>query len=131
MGKFNRLTVFVILASGSFTMIAGAIIAPALNQIREGFDATPASVGFIITTHSLFMTLSSPFIGSLIDRIGPKLVFKFLPDSSADLRRLTQIIQMYKGSMTPQGVLSLKMTASREAEFLDETIDVLKELSLI
>ena len=58
-----------------------------------------------------------------IDRIGHKLVFKFLPDSSADLSRLTQVIQNYKGSMTPQGVLSLKLTASDDTNFLDETID--------
>lgn len=57
--------------------MAGAVIAPALNLIREGLGASPASVGLIITTHSLSIAIFSPLIGNLIDRIGTKKPYIF------------------------------------------------------
>lgn len=60
----------IILASASMTVMAGAIIAPVLNQIRDGLGMASSSVGLIITTHGLFMALSSPVAGIAIDRIG-------------------------------------------------------------
>jgi ACDE family multidrug resistance protein len=53
--------------------MAGAIIAPVLNLMREGLGvADPASAAIIITTHGIFIALCSPLIGILIDRIGVK-----------------------------------------------------------
>jgi MFS family permease len=52
--------------------MAGAVIAPVLNLMREGLGVAPASVGLIITTHGLFMALFSPLMGSLIDRLGTR-----------------------------------------------------------
>jgi len=52
--------------------MAGSVIAPVLNTMREGLGAAPSSVGIIITTHGLFMALASPLMGSLIDRIGAR-----------------------------------------------------------
>ncbi len=72
---FNRFTLWVILASATLTVGAGAIIAPVLNLMRDGLGVDPASVGLIITTHALFIAVSSPLIGSLVDRIGIKKPF--------------------------------------------------------
>jgi len=55
--------------------MAGSIITPVLNLIREGVGADPASVGLIITTHALFVAVFSPVAGNIIDRIGPKKPF--------------------------------------------------------
>ena len=62
----------VILASATLTIMAGSIIAPVLNLMREGLGVAPSSVGLIITTHGLFMALFSPLMGSIIDRKGAR-----------------------------------------------------------
>jgi transcription-repair coupling factor (superfamily II helicase) len=64
-----------------------------------------------------------------IDRIGNKLIFKFFPTTSADVKRLTSTLQKRRGSITPQGVLSLALQTRGDSAILDETIAVLKELS--
>jgi len=66
-----------------------------------------------------------------IDRIGRKLVIKFFPSSNANLTRMTQIIDRYDGSITPQGIMSLKMEVESETDIMDETILILKKLSSI
>jgi MFS transporter, ACDE family, multidrug resistance protein len=50
--------------------MAGSIIAPVLNLMRDDLSVAPSSVGLIITTHGLFMALFSPLMGSIIDRKG-------------------------------------------------------------
>lgn len=63
----------VILASGTMTVMTGSIIAPVINLMREGLGATASTVGLVITTHSLFLALSSPVMGNIIDRKGIKI----------------------------------------------------------
>ena len=72
MAVSKRLSLGVILASATLTIMAGSIIAPVLNLMRDSLDVAPASVGLIITTHGLFMALFSPLMGSLIDRKGAR-----------------------------------------------------------
>jgi ACDE family multidrug resistance protein len=62
----------VIFASATLTIMAGSIIAPVLNLMRDALGVAPASVGLIITTHGLFMALFSPLMGSVIDRKGAR-----------------------------------------------------------
>jgi len=73
----NRFTLWVILASATLTVMAGATLGPVVNLVREGLGIDPASVGFIVTTHALFVALFSPLAGSIIDRIGTKKPFMF------------------------------------------------------
>ena len=70
--RSDRPALAVILASATLTIMAGSVIAPVLNIMREGLGAAPSSVGVIITTHGLFMALASPLMGSLIDRVGAR-----------------------------------------------------------
>ncbi len=52
--------------------MAGSIITPVLNIMRDSLGADPSSVGTIITTHGLFIALFSPLAGMVIDRAGPR-----------------------------------------------------------
>jgi len=74
---FKKFTLWIILASGTLTVMAGTIIAPVLNLLRDELGVDPVSAGLIITTHAIFMALSSPLIGNLIDRVGVKKPFVF------------------------------------------------------
>lgn len=65
---------WVIVASATLTVMAGAILGPITNEIRIARDVSPSFAGLIITTHGLFIVLCSPFVGALIDRIGPRLL---------------------------------------------------------
>jgi len=73
----NNLTIWVILASATLTAMAGSIVAPALNLMREDLNVDPASAGLIVTAHGLFVALFSPLFGSLMDRTGAKKPFVF------------------------------------------------------
>ncbi len=65
----------IILFVGTLTVMAGAIIAPVLNVMRDQLGVSPSRAGLIITTHSVFIALLSPVIGSLIDRVGVRKPF--------------------------------------------------------
>ena len=73
----KKLYLIVILTSATLTIMAGSIIAPVLNVMRDGLGVAPSSVGLIITTHGLFMALFSPLMGSVIDKIGVRRPFIF------------------------------------------------------
>jgi len=61
--------------------------------------------------------------------MGTKLVFDFYPDSEVNAGRIPRILKRYRGTLSPQGVMSLHLTSRGEADLLDETIFILKELS--
>ena len=68
----KKLSLGVIFASATLTIMAGSLIAPVLNLMRDGLGVAPSYVGLIITTHGLFMALFSPLMGSIIDRKGAR-----------------------------------------------------------
>jgi transcription-repair coupling factor (superfamily II helicase) len=98
------------------------------GEVRDRFGPLPASLRSLFRYGAVKFLAGNMRITSL-DRVGSKLVFKFLPDSRADVSRLTGLVEHYRGSITPQGVLSLELGAAGETAFLDETIHILKELS--
>jgi len=100
------------------------------EEIQDRYGMPPPSVGNLLGYGTIKFLAQRLRIKS-IDRIGSKLVFEFFPSSSADLTRLTGLIGEYSGSITPQGVMSLFLSGQGEAQILDETIIILKELSLI
>jgi MFS transporter, ACDE family, multidrug resistance protein len=71
----RKLSLSVILVSATLTIMAGSIIAPVLNLMRDGLGVAPSYVGLIITTHGLFMALFSPLMGSIIDRKGVRKTY--------------------------------------------------------
>jgi MFS family permease len=72
MDTYSKFTLWVILASATLTVMAGAIIAPVLAVMGEGLGVEPGPARILITTHSFFVVLLSPIFGVLIDKIGPK-----------------------------------------------------------
>jgi len=72
MAVLKEFSLGVIFASATLTIMAGSIIAPVLNLMRDALGVAPSSVGLIITTHGLFMALFSPLMGTIIDRKGAR-----------------------------------------------------------
>jgi ACDE family multidrug resistance protein len=66
---------WVLIASGTLTVMAGAILGPVVNLIQSGLAVSQSLAGLIITTHGLFIVLTSPLAGVLIDRFGPRRPF--------------------------------------------------------
>jgi transcription-repair coupling factor (superfamily II helicase) len=66
-----------------------------------------------------------------IDRTEDKIAFKFFPETTVDVSRLTKCVEKYSGSLTPQGAMKLDLPSRNEARILDETIFILKQLTLM
>ncbi|WP_338741502.1 MFS transporter [Haloplanus salilacus] len=63
---------WVVVASGTLTVMAGAILGPVVNQVGESLGVSQSLAGLVITTHGLFIVLAGPVAGGLIDRFGPR-----------------------------------------------------------
>jgi len=75
MQKQSSLLLWAALASATLAVMAGSILGPIVNKMKEPLGASTESIGLVITTHGLFIALSSPFLGYLIDKIGRKKVY--------------------------------------------------------
>ncbi|ELY48631.1 MFS transporter [Natronorubrum bangense] len=73
----RRTTLWVILASATLTVMAGAILGPIVPAIQSGLGVSESNAGLIITTHGALIVLVSPIAGALIDRVGPRRPFIF------------------------------------------------------
>jgi MFS family permease len=74
--KPSPLVKTLLLLASSMTVMAGAIIAPALPAMSAHFgpSANPTLIKLVLTMPGLFIALSAPFTGVLVDRIGRKKV---------------------------------------------------------
>jgi len=97
------------------------------KEIEDRFGSPPPSVENLVR-YGIIKFLAQKLKIKAIDRIGNRIIFKFVPTSSADLTRLTLLLKNYSGSLTPQGVMTIHLCPSGEAGILDETISILKEL---
>lgn len=77
MNSGTKLTLGIILLSSTLTVMAGAIIGPVVNLIREGLNVGQSMAGLIVTTHGLFIAGFSPVWGLVIDKIGSKKPYVF------------------------------------------------------
>ena len=68
----SRATLWVIVASATLTVMAGAVLGPVVPGIQSGLGVSESLAGLIITTHGAFIVLTSPIAGALIDRHGPR-----------------------------------------------------------
>ncbi|MFB6110318.1 MAG: MFS transporter [Halodesulfurarchaeum sp.] len=64
--------VWILVASSTLTVMAGAVLGPVVNQIQAALGVSQSLAGLIITTHGLFIVVMSPIAGVLIDRFGPR-----------------------------------------------------------
>lgn len=100
------------------------------KEIEDRYGPLPPSVENLLR-YGIIKHLAQRIKIRAVDRIGRKIVFKFFPDSSADLTRMTGLLNKYSGSITPQGVMSLVSSSEEESFLMDETIFILKELTLM
>ncbi len=98
------------------------------TEIRDRFGDIPASVANLLRYGAIKFLAGRLRIESL-DRTEERLVIKFYPTTGVDLSRIPSLLRRHRGSMTPQGVMSLSLGAVPDAEFLEATIGVLKELT--
>ncbi|MXR50317.1 MFS transporter [Halovenus sp. WSH3] len=73
----TRLTLWVLLASATLTVMAGAILGPVVPSIQSNLSVSESLAGLIITTHGALIVLASPVAGAIIDRIGPRRPYVF------------------------------------------------------
>jgi len=99
------------------------------EEIEDRYGPLPSSAANLLR-YGITKHLAQKIKINAIDRIGKKIIFKIFPSSSVDLTRLAKLMERYSGTITPQGVMSLSILARKETEIMDETISILKELSL-
>jgi len=73
----RRSTLWIILASATLTVMAGAILGPIVPAIQSNLGVSESNAGLIITTHGALIVLVSPIAGWLVDRVGPRRPFIF------------------------------------------------------
>lgn len=101
------------------------------EEVKDRFGALPKSVGNLLQYGEVKFLSQGLKIKSIEHVGGHKIIFKFFPSFSADLDQLTEFMNRRSGAITPQGILSLEIRAESETEFMNETITVLKELTLL
>jgi transcription-repair coupling factor (superfamily II helicase) len=97
-------------------------------EIRDRFGPVPPGVDRLLEYGAIRHLAQKVHIRA-IDRVGNRLVLKFLPSSLADLDRITSVLQRYSGSLTPQGIMTLSLRRDSDREVMNETLAALKELS--
>jgi transcription-repair coupling factor (superfamily II helicase) len=97
------------------------------EEMEDRFGPLPPSVRSLLH-YGVIKFLAQKLRIKAVDRVGKRLIFKFLPTTSAKLEQMTWLLNKYSGSVTPQGVVSLTLPEGEEAMVMDETIFVLKEL---
>jgi len=97
------------------------------EEISDRFGPAPKSV-LNLCRYGRIKLLAQRLKVTAVDRTGDRVVFKFLPSTEAQLGRMTSLLKKYAGSLTPQGVMSLRLGPRPDADLLDETIVVLKAL---
>lgn len=97
------------------------------EEVRDRFGPLPGSVETLLR-YGAVKHLAQKIKIKAIDRIGSRLILKFHPATLADLSGLTRVLKKQRGSLTPQGVLTLHLTRETGPAVLDETVTVLNEL---
>jgi transcription-repair coupling factor (superfamily II helicase) len=98
------------------------------KEIEDRYGPFPPSIRTLLL-YGIVKFLAQMIKIRSIDRIGNKIVFKFFPTSTADLKHIHVILERYSGSLTPQGVMVLHLPSGNESDIMSETIFVLKQLS--
>jgi MFS family permease len=66
----TRLALTLLLLGSTLGVMAGSVITPVLEIIRQDLDVSGTRAGLIITAHGLAIAVASPFAGWLVDRWG-------------------------------------------------------------
>ncbi|MGB8953193.1 MAG: transcription-repair coupling factor [Candidatus Aminicenantales bacterium] len=97
------------------------------EEMNDRFGPLPRSVRNLLR-YGVIKLLAQKLKVKALDRVENRIIFKFFPATSVHLTRMTRLLKTHGGTITPQGVLTLRVSMTSEEAFLDETIDILKEL---
>ena len=97
------------------------------DEIADRFGPLPASVSSLLD-YGRIKFLAQKLMIKAIDRVDHRIIFKFLPSTDVQIGRMTKLLNRYRGTLTPQGVMSLEVRSGGGGELLRETIAVLMEL---
>ena len=100
------------------------------EEIGDRFGPLPLSIENLLR-YGIIKYLAQKIGAQSIDRVRKKIILKYHPKTSADLTRLTDLLERCSGSITPQGVMSFPLSGDEDVKVIDETISILKELSVI
>jgi len=98
------------------------------EEIKDRFGPLPTGVRNLLR-YGIARYLSHRLKIKGVDRVGSKIIFEFYPLSNADTGKIPMLLKKYRGTMTPQGVMSFHLLSEGETNILEETIFILKELS--
>ncbi|MFW6160242.1 MAG: transcription-repair coupling factor [Acidobacteriota bacterium] len=96
------------------------------DEVRDRYGPLPEEVNSLLEYGKIKHLAGKASVESL-DRAGSKLVIKFHRGASSLVPSLIQVMKKYKGNLTPQGVMTLRLPVLREKQILAETISILKE----
>ncbi len=96
------------------------------EEIQDRFGPIPGSVANLLS-YGAVKHLAHKIRIKAIDLVGSRLVIRFDPGTLADVPALTRVLKRYRGTLTPQAVLSLPLSPSEGSSAMDETLSVLKE----
>jgi transcription-repair coupling factor (superfamily II helicase) len=97
-------------------------------EVRDRFGPLPPGVERLLD-YGAVRCLARGLQIRAIDRVGNRLVMKFLPSSLADPRRIAAVLKRYSGSLSPQGIMTFSLRRDSDREVMNETLAALKELS--
>ncbi len=66
--------IILVLIMGSFGVMGGGLIAPALPAIAEAFQVSEGNIGLVLSLYTFAAAVSLPFIGYFLDKIGRRKV---------------------------------------------------------
>lgn len=97
------------------------------EEIEDRFGPLPKSVRKLLSYGIIKCLARGKKVRSL-DRMGNRLIFKFDSTFQIEPDRLRQLLKDQGGTLSPQGILTLKLHSTDEEKALEETIAVLKQL---
>jgi transcription-repair coupling factor (superfamily II helicase) len=97
------------------------------SEMHDRFGDIPETVANLMRYGAVKFLARKLGIVSL-DRSGARLIIQFPPSAAVDPARLPGILKRHAGALSPSGMMTLDLGRTKDGEFLDETIRILKEL---
>ncbi|MBN1939720.1 MAG: transcription-repair coupling factor [Candidatus Aminicenantes bacterium] len=98
------------------------------EEIRDRFGPPPPGVDHLLQ-YGRIKFLAGKLSLASVDRVDHRVILKFQPSTPVDPARIAALLNRTRGSMTPQGVMTLPLRSSQAGAFLRETARALLELS--
>jgi transcription-repair coupling factor (superfamily II helicase) len=98
------------------------------EEVRDRYGPVPETVENLLR-YAAIKHLARRLRIRTIARDGRRVVLTFHPKTPVDWSRVPPVLKRRSGSLSPEGVMSLLLRGESERPLLDETVEVLMELS--